>query len=271
MRKLCRYVLCLIACAVFAFTGCADKKDNSTSGIPNNTVPHRDENADDQTNNTSSDSSNITTGSVQGPTISDTTPTSDNFSDTEPAGTSSEEPDTDEPIYDCRAFGYLRLLNSDKVHAKLIEAVSYDNEQAVSIKRELFISGSECVFINDSQKTIISDGQATVIDLDNKTYYTIPYDDESENFGYGIDNYTFVSSSNEDDGSVIEVYDVTAHGSEIKSTWTFFPNGTITVADVSKEFGSYYWYSFDVIEDDISKMDMNMPDGLELVEPEDYF
>ena len=43
----------------------------------------------------------------------------------------------------------------------------------------------------------------------------------------------------------------------------------ITVSDVSPEFGSYYWYSFDIIGDDISQMDMSVPDGLTEVEPDE--
>ncbi len=47
--------------------------------------------------------------------------------------------------------------------------------------------------------------------------------------------------------------------------------GKVVVADLSVEAGSYNRYSFDVIETNISEMDMSIPEGLTEVEPDDYF
>ena len=111
----------------------------------------------------------------------------------------------------------------------------------------------------------------TVADLDNMTYYRYERQsgEGSANFGYGIDNYSFYFTATSSDGTWTEVYNVSAHGGTLVSTWTFFPSGTITVSDVSPEFGSYYWYSFELIETDVSGMDMGLPDGMTEVEYDD--
>lgn len=165
----------------------------------------------------------------------------------------------------------LELLNSDHVHAKLIEAVSYDNEETSSIEREYYVDGENAVYINGSQKIIMDADTVTVADLDNMTYYRYERQggEGSANFGYGIDNYSFYFTETSSDGTRTEVYNVSAHGGTLVSTWTFFPSGTITVSDVSPEFGSYYWYSFELIETDVSGMDMGLPDGMTEVEYDD--
>lgn len=177
----------------------------------------------------------------------------------------------DNDLSDCKAMEYLKLLNSSKVHAALLEASSHDNENASSIEREYFVDGNKAVFINGGTKIIMDDTEVTVIDMDEMTYYTYPREDEDTgaNFGYDISDYTLVSRD-EDDGTITEVFEISDRGGSIKSTWTFFPSGSVTVADVT-EAGTYYWYSFSLIESDVSKMDMSVPEGVVETEPEDYF
>ena len=121
----------------------------------------------------------------------------------------------------------LELLNSDHVHAKLIEAVSYDNEETSSIEREYYVDGENAVYINGSQKIIMDADTVTVADLDNMTYYRYERQsgEGSANFGYGIDNYSFYFTETSSDGTWTEVYNVSAHGGTLVSTWTFLPSG----------------------------------------------
>lgn len=175
-------------------------------------------------------------------------------------------------ISDCMAMKYLKLLNSGKVHASLIEASSHDNENASSIEREYFVNGNNAVFINGSTKIIMDDTEVTVVDLDEMTCYSYPREDEDTgaNFGYDISDYSLVSRTEDEDGSLTEVYEIAGSGGNIKSTWTFFPGGNLTVADVTRS-GAYYWYSFSIIESDVSGMDMSVPEGVIETEPEDFF
>lgn len=209
--------------------------------------------------------SEVSTGSADTPSVSENKPDVTNEDDNI---TVSEEND----LSDCRAMEYLKLLNSGKVHASLIEASSHDNENASSIEREYFVNGNNAVFINGSTKIIMDDTEVTVIDLDEMTYYSYPREDEDTgaNFGYDISDYSLVSRTEDEDGSLTEVYEISRRGGNIKSTWTFFPGGNLTVADVTQA-GTYYWYSFSLIESDVSDMDMSIPEGVVETEPEDYF
>lgn len=172
-----------------------------------------------------------------------------------------------------RAAEYLRLLNSSRVHAVLLEASSHDNENATSIEREYFVDGDNAVFINGDTKIIMGSDEVTVIDMAEMTYYSYPRDgeDTGANFGYSISDYTLISQNEDEDGTFTEVYEVSSRGDTIKSTWTYYPGGKLTVADVSSEFGYYNWYSFSLIESDVSGMDMSIPEGVIETEPEDYF
>lgn len=168
------------------------------------------------------------------------------------------------------AMSYLKLLNSSKVHAVLIEAETLDAVEISSVKREFYINGKKAVYINDNQKIIMTEDTVTVIDTDEKTYYTHPRDGEDgEVFGYSPASYVLQSTQTDDNGNVVETYTITQNRNTIKSTWTISPNGEVTVKDESVEFGSFRWYRFEVISKDISGMDMTLPEGLELVEPED--
>ncbi len=263
------------------------KEEQSTpanGGVPDRVVSRQSQssdmpNSDSQIPNVTTDSIPENTGLAEGSGV--TSDSSASTSDSQPANenkpsttgeddniTVSEEND----LSDCKAMEYLKLLNSSKVHAVLLEASSHDNENASSIEREYFVDGNKAVFINGDTKIIMDDAEVTVIDMDEMTYYTYPREDEDTgaNFGYDISDYSLVSRDEEDDGTIIEVFEVSDHGGSIKSTWTFFPSGNVTVADVTKA-GAFYWYSFSLIESDVSKMDMSVPEGVIETEPEDFF
>ncbi len=277
----------LVACAALIsaalLCSCSEKTEEKPA---NNGVPDRVVSRPAQ-----SDSASVPADvtDVNGDLTSQNPVTSDSYvTDGESAQTSGlqqnpvstdEEPVEDDitveenSLSDCKAMEYLKLLNSDKVHAALIEASSHDNENASSVEREYFVDGDNAVFINDDTKIIMDDTLVTVVDMDEMTYYTYPREDEDAgaNFGYDISCYTLVSKDEDEDGTLTEVYEVSDRGGIIKSTWTIFPSGNVTVADVSKEAGSYFWYSFSIIESDVSKMDMSIPDGVVETAPEDFF
>lgn len=281
MKKLLALFICLTL--IFSLSACGNKNNDpseSGSGAPSPSSP---ETTDPQP----------PVASLPEEPISEITSVSEiTQPSTEPVPESTQPEKQDEPDasktnqeqrqdsenaelsdFDMRAIDCLKILNSSKVHAKLIEAVSYDNEQVSSSEREYFINGRNAVYINDDMKIVMTDKEVTVIDNDAMTYYTYerePGEDE-DNFGYALDKYEFVSSDIEADGTLIETYSISVLGGSLVSTWTFFPDGRITVSDVSKEFGSYYWYKFDLIEIDVSAMDMSIPEGYSLTEPEDYF
>ncbi len=239
-------------------------------GMPNSDSQIPDVTSDSIPENTGlADESGVTSDSAV--STSDSQPANDNkpsVTDEDDNITVSEEKD----LSDCKAMEYLKLLNSSKVHAVLLEASSHDNENASSIEREYFVDGNKAVFINGDTKIIMDDAEVTVIDMDEMTYYTYPREDEDTgaNFGYDISDYSLVSRDEEDDGTIIEVFEISDRGGSIKSTWTFFPSGNVTVADVTKA-GAFYWYSFSLIDSDVSKMDMSVPEGVIETEPEDYF
>lgn len=168
------------------------------------------------------------------------------------------------------AMNYLKLLNSSKVHAVLTEAETMDGVEIYSYEREYYIDGKKAVYINDHQKIIMTSDTVTVIDNEENTYYTYPREDESDSiFGYSPSAYELESAETDEKGSTIEIYTISFGSNTIRSTWVFSPDGKVTVKDESVEFGSFKWYSFKNISKDISGMDMSIPEGLELIEPED--
>ncbi len=288
MKKALSAVLLVIFAALICCSCSKETKEEQSTpangGVPDRVVSRQSQssdmpNSDSQIPNVTTDSIPENTGLAEGSGV--TSDSSASTSDSQPANenkpsttgeddniTVSEEND----LSDCKAMEYLKLLNSSKVHAVLLEASSHDNENASSIEREYFVDGNKAVFINGDTKIIMDDAEVTVIDMDEMTYYTYPREDEDTgaNFGYDISDYSLVSRDEEDDGTIIEVFEVSDRGGSIKSTWTFFPSGNVTVADVTKA-GAFYWYSFSLIESDVSKMDMSVPEGVIETEPEDFF
>ncbi len=288
MKKALTAVLLVIFAALICCSCSKETEEEQSTpangGVPDRVVSRQSQssdmpNSDSQIPDITSDSIPENTGLADGSGV--TSDSSASTSDSQPANenkpsttgeddniTVSEEND----LSDCKAMEYLKLLNSSKVHAVLLEASSHDNENASSIEREYFVDGNKAVFINGDTKIIMDDAEVTVIDMDEMTYYTYPREDEDTgaNFGYDISDYSLVSRDEEDDGTIIEVFEVSDRGGSIKSTWTFFPSGNVTVADVTKA-GAFYWYSFSLIESDVSKMDMSVPEGVIETEPEDFF
>ncbi len=288
MKKALTAVLLVIFAALICCSCSKETKEEQSTpangGVPDRVVSRQSQssdmpNSDSQIPNVTTDSIPENTGLADGSGV--TSDSSASTADSQPANenkpsttgeddniTVSEEND----LSDCKAMEYLKLLNSSKVHAVLLEASSHDNENASSIEREYFVDGNKAVFINGDTKIIMDDAEVTVIDMDEMTYYTYPREDEDTgaNFGYDISDYSLVSRDEEDDGTIIEVFEVSDRGGSIKSTWTFFPSGNVTVADVTKA-GAFYWYSFSLIESDVSKMDMSVPEGVIETEPEDFF
>ncbi len=267
MRKITYAAAILTAIAMLCSCGNSVADEPAASGgTPDNTVSRSETSA-------IAESLPVSTAA----TVATEAPVTTDADETAASQTDGQDGQDDENVsieeLGLRAPELLNLLNSNKVHAKLIEAVSYDNETTSSVQREYYVDGDNAVYINDSQKIIMSGDTVTVVDLDALTYYSYARSpgEGTANFGYGLDNYSFYSTDTSDDGTVTEVYTVSAHGGSLVSTWTFFPGGNITVSDVSPEFGSYYWYSFEIIESDTSEMDMSIPDGLTEVEPDDYF
>lgn len=201
----------------------------------------------------------------------------DKPADSQPVQSSSQETDeTDEDVSVSEesglAFEYMELLNSKQVHAILIEAETMDGEEIFSVSREYFVDGENAVYINDSQKIIYTSDTVTVIDLEEKTYYSYPREDDEDSdsiFGYSPSEYVQESTETAEDGTVTEVYIITQHRSTVRSTWTFSPGGRFTVRDESIEYGSFKWYDFLLISRDISAIDYSIPDDLTLTEPED--
>lgn len=279
-------IICAALISAMMLCSCAKKEEEkpANAGVPDRVVSRSTQS--EGVTDTASQPADVSTDSVPENTdpanesdVTSETPisTTDNQSESENKPDVTDEDDNitvseDNDLSDCKAMEYLKLLNSSRVHAILLEASSHDNENASSVEREYFVDGNNAVFINDGTKIIMDDTEVTVIDLDEMTYYSYPREDEDTgaNFGYDISDYTLVSQDEDDDGTLTEVFEISTSGGKIKSTWTFFPGGNLTVADVTTA-GTYYWYSFSLIESDVSDMDMSIPEGVIETEPEDYF
>lgn len=188
---------------------------------------------------------------------------------------------TDETVdvHQYKAFESIYLLNSDKVHAMFMEAISYDGEYITGAEREIYVMGDEFAYVTDKEHIIATHyDDVYVIDFANNVYciYEGGFEEEQgDRFGYGIENYTPISTS-EDGGVITEVFEIETYGGTITSTWTFFADGTFTVVDLIDESGAYYYYSFDVLEKSFSTDDMYRasalpaPNDLVLISVEEY-
>lgn len=171
-----------------------------------------------------------------------------------------EEPDT-------RAMECLKLFNSDKVHAKFVEAYAVGEGEITSTTVEYFINGYDRVYLTNDTGTIITGGVAAFVDYYNKTYYTYPEEGGyGLDFGYDRDEYELESTS-EENGVLTEVYKVEAEN--LESTWEFYPDGRIKVSDITYD-GLFRLYDVEILESDVSKMDVSIPDGFTEVSADDY-
>ena len=180
----------------------------------------------------------------------------------------TDDPENTIDKYATRAFKYLDLLNSSRVHVRIIEITSYDGVDSVSCEREYFRNGSERIYINDGNKTLIRGGTATYVDYEKGIYYSYPDDgDHSVDFGYGEPAYR-LASWEESDGKLTEVYELAGEG--LTSTWEFKADGSLRVTDRSTKHTYFSIYTFELIENSVSDMDFTIPDSFVEVDADEY-
>ncbi len=168
-------------------------------------------------------------------------------------------------IHEFKAYECIHLLNSDKVHAKFMEAISYDGEYIAGSEREIYVLGDEFAYVTDGSHIVATSGEDVII-IDYSDNYICTYEgglveEEGDRFGYGLENYVNISSD-EENGVVTEVFEIETYGGTITSTWTFNTDGTFTVVDLIDESGAYYYYTFEVLEDTFLKVDMQRASAL---------
>ncbi len=291
MKKLLAILLALI----LALSLCACNKDKPDGNVPDNVLtPSGDVTTSADEQETPAVSSSEATEASQpdedvtsdtsvleeeAPTTSETKEEEEIIIDDEP----EDEPEVDITeiidIHKYKAFEQLYLLNSDRVHAKFMEAVSYDGEYISGTEREIYILGDEFVYITDgTHKMFTQDGDVHVEDFENevKCIYEGGFKEEGDRFGYGILNYKNIYVSEEEDAT-IEVFEIDTYGGKINSTWTFYNDGTFTVADLIDDSGAYYFYSFEVVESAFPEVEMQQSIAhaapgveLELITVEEY-
>ena len=268
-------------CMMITMCSCGNAAENdegetttSYNGVPDNVVTTTEAEAVTSVEYTEAETtSSEAEATTEEPAVTTTSSSSTSVATTTTSN-SEDSVDIEEGVTyipDTEAMDYLTLLNSTSVHAKLTEAVSYDGETVVLYEREYYISGVNKVYINNSQKIVMTADTVTVIDLDAYTYYSYSRTSTASEieFGYSKENYTLVSTSEEDD-CLIEEYTVISHGSTLTSTWTFYTDGTFTVVDKNPDSGSFTRYSFEIAESDTSGMDMTIPDGLTETEASEF-
>lgn len=254
-------ILPLLIAAVVLFTLCSCKQNDTDS--------NQDTRQSDISSEVTPDTSAPQTTTIPSE-IEQITSQDESSDEREQTTVSFEEDDSDdedeeiiEDEINSKALEMLRHLNSDKVHAKFVEMISYDGEYIAASDREFFVSDGYAVFLSDSSKIIIDGVSVTVTDLEEMTYYTYPYNEEefSNNFGYDIGLYQLTDST-EENGTLTETFRIEQYGNEIVSTWVFSPDGSFTVKDVNTDAGSFSYYSFEILNSDCSGMDTTIPDGL---------
>ena len=162
---------------------------------------------------------------------------------------------------------YLKLLNSDRVHAGFVQVTSYGDNNVFSTDREFFIDGDDKVYINDNLTTVVHGGQTVYIDSDAMAYCVVDgVEDYGLNFGYDAGLYTLISASDED-GKHTEIF--TVEGTDITSTWDFYDDGKVRVADRNLSSQAFDLYDFYVIEGSVEGMDLGIPSGYAEVTPEE--
>ncbi len=279
MKKL----LAIMIALALALSLCACNKDKPTgNNVPDNVIPPK---TTEEVTATADEAHDETEPSEQ---VSEaTTPLEeDNEAVTDEAVAEDDEPDETQPedeefvieddeeegpyvdiaevidIHQYKAFESLYLLNSDRVHAKFMEAVTYDGEYILGTERELFVLGDRFAYITDDSLKIFNDpdnGEVTLVDYANGVmckYEEGEYIEEGDRFGYGIENYVNISVT-EEDGVVTEVFEIETFGGTITSTWTFCKDNTIVVTDVIDDSGAYYVYDFEVLEKAFLTSEMN--------------
>ncbi len=295
MKKLFAVLLMLI----FALTLCACNKDKPTgNNVPDNVIPPK------TTEEIGSDNS-VSTPVLPDEQVNEVT-SAEAESEVETQPSEEEEPsksqsETDDAeviiddedgetgpfidisevidIHEYKTFECLYLLNSDKVHAKFMEAVTYDGEYVSGTEREIFILGDEFAYVTDGTHIVATKGDdVVIIDYDNEIICTYEGGfemEEGDRFGYGIENYKSISVT-EEDGVITEVFEIETFGGVITSTWTFRKDNTIIVTDVIDDSGAYYVYDFEKLEKSFSQIEMQRvsalpaPNNLREISVEEY-
>ena len=260
-------ILLLLLAAALMLSSCAKNVEGGSDtvrdgGVPDNILPPATE------------AETVSEPETE-PTEPETEPivTEQSVSETEPSKTSEtddsgEEPIMTDPVSETKTYEYLRLLNSDKIHAKFSIISSFDGEYMIDSTMEIFTDGDKRIYIDDSSKTMISDGVVTVVNYADGVYYSYPDEgDYGLNFGYDISLYSLISSE-ESDGELSETFEIEDRG--LTSEWTFGSDGSVRVADRSLDGSFFELYTFEVIENDVSKMDFSVPDGFGEGNAEDY-
>lgn len=260
--RLLKFIFAAVfAAAVISASGCGKEPVARDPNIPDNTVaPLTQAAADTAPYEAPADGTDAPTEAA---TTAEELPVSE---------TSSGEyaPEQVEDSLDTRAMEYLKLLNSDSVHAVYLEISSIDGENMFSTQWEYFINGSEKIYISDDYKALIKDGTVTYVDLEAKIFYSFPAEEAGDSsepeFGYDMSLYRLISSS-EEDGVLTEEYSVEGLG--LTSTWKFESDGTVKVSD-RFDGGSFTLYTFDTIESAFGSPDFPIPEGFTEVDAEEY-
>lgn len=267
MKRLLAVLLALI----LSLSLCACNKDKPDGdNVPDNVVPPSEEVTVSEAEQDSPDVSvseitnvlDLEEDVTLDTSISEEAPNASS-ADEEDIVVDDEEPEIDISqiidIHEYKAFEKLYLLNSDRVHARFMEAVSYDGEYISGTEREIFILGEDFVYITDgTHKMFTQDGNVHIKDYENEVmciYEGGFEEEEGDRFGYGILNYKNIYVS-EADNATIEVFEIDTYGGKINSTWTFYDDGTFTVADLIDDSGAYYFYSFEFVDNTFLKVEM---------------
>lgn len=253
-----RLLIILIAAALLA--GCSKPAKNDTT--PPSTEADTQAVTEASTEATTAEATlptEETTVSATEATTEETTVTTTEATTVTEAATAETTP---EVTIDCRASDMLRLLNSDKIHVKFTEALTVDGENMYSSTIEYYVNGNKMVFIDDTVKIIIDGDKQYVFDTSDNSLIVDSYDSAHAGpiFGYDLWNYTF-QYEEELENSVIEVLTVTQYDNVMTSKWYFYDDGTLLINEGNDDVGVMTAYSFEIISDDLSGMDMNPPEG----------
>lgn len=270
MKKI-KILLCCAACAVM-LTACGQKAPGGEdvsqptgsvdANVPDNVITESTETMPPETELSAPVSSDAAIPETLPEQQSEAEPEHD-----EPEQTSAEERPEDESDVgtetaedsETRAAECLKLMNSNHVHIRFVQASIYDSGTAFSYDREIYADGDDRIYINDGNRTLVHGGVTTYINDDDRTYCVVgSVDDYGLNFGYDSSMYALLSA--EDVGGVwTEIYSI--NGLDITSTWEFSEDGKLRVSDRSLKSSAVDLYDFRIIEYDNSGMDFSIPEG----------
>ena len=269
MKKITKLGACLLACGAVLMSGCSGQRaepeaaqptEPTEANVPDNVI------TEVQTEPTLP-SSDFTLPESIPETVSEE-PQSSSEESSETGSEESQPVPEDLSDGETRALEYLKLLNSNHVHVRFIQVEIYDSETAFSYDREFYIDGEDRIYINDGDRTIVHGGETTYVSDDDMTYCVVDgVDDYGLNFGYDSSLYTLLSAEDAD-GVHTEIYSI--EGQDIVSTWEFYEDGKLRVADRSITESSYDLYDFYIVEYGVEGMDLSVPAGYTEVTEEEF-